>query len=245
MGKDGIGWGAMVAMSSLIMARKGFTGVEPLFSECPEDAWIDGLGSRFEILNLYFKPYAACRWAQPAVKGVLGIVREHGLRLDDLERIVVRTFRAATELSRLHPRNTEEAQYNLAYPVAAALMDGEVGPRQVLPPRIHDASLLKLADRVEVEVDEEIEKAFPAKAFAEVVVWTKAGAPISSGTVEASWEPPGALPSDSELEQKFFRLVEPVLDASRTEGIVSMIRRLDEVDDMGRLIGACLSPGTV
>jgi hypothetical protein len=35
MVKDGIGWDAMVAISSVLLAREGFTGIEPLFIEAP------------------------------------------------------------------------------------------------------------------------------------------------------------------------------------------------------------------
>jgi hypothetical protein len=47
---------------------------------------------------------------------------------DQIRHIRVRTFEAATRLPNGHPRDTEEAQYSLAFPVAAALLDGEVGP---------------------------------------------------------------------------------------------------------------------
>jgi 2-methylcitrate dehydratase PrpD len=77
MGKDGIGWGCMVAISSLLMAQDGFTGIASLFSDAPDRELIESLGSRYEILSLYFKPYAACRWAQPAIAGALKIAREH------------------------------------------------------------------------------------------------------------------------------------------------------------------------
>jgi len=108
MGKDGIGWGCLVAISSLMMARDGFTGIEPLFSETPEADWIESLGSRYEILSLYFKPYAACRWAQPAVAGALKIARENHLQPSQIKRIRVRTFSAAAALSRRHPSDTEK-----------------------------------------------------------------------------------------------------------------------------------------
>jgi 2-methylcitrate dehydratase PrpD len=68
-------------------------------------------------------------------------MKENDLRPWSISRIRVRTFEAAAALSCDHPKNTEEAQYNLAYPVAAALYDGQVGPSQVLPPRIFDNSL--------------------------------------------------------------------------------------------------------
>ena len=100
MGKDSLGWGNMTGLASVFMAQRGFTGVEPLFSETPEKEWVTGLGRQYEILNLYFKPYAACRWAQPAIAGCLKLVRENRLKPADLVRVKVRTFAAAASLTR-------------------------------------------------------------------------------------------------------------------------------------------------
>ena len=128
MGKDSIGWGAMVGMLSVLMAGEGFTGIEPLFSDAPHPEWIENLGCDWQILNLYFKPYAACRWAQPAVDGALKIKAERGIAPFEIKTIRIRSFEAACALSTRPPANTEDAQYNMAYPVAVALIDGEVGP---------------------------------------------------------------------------------------------------------------------
>lgn len=240
MGKDGIGWACMVAVASFLMAREGFTGIEPIFSDAPDAGWIESLGSRYEMFSLYFKPYAACRWAQPAVAGALHIARSHRLTPDRMASVRVRTFKAAAALSRCHPANTEEAQYNLSYPVAAALVDSEVGPRQVLPPRLHDPAILELADKVEVEVEEEFERAFPAKTYAEVIVRTKDGAEYASGRMEPIWEPPATLPTDSELKDKFVRLVEPVLGGGRAADLLQMAWNFDEIDDAKLLIQRCI-----
>ena len=240
MVKDSIGWGAMVAMASALMAQEGFTGVEPLFSESPDIDWIKGLGNEYLILNVYFKPYAVCRWSQPAVDGLLRVVKQNDLRPQSISRIRVRTFEAAAALSCDHPKNTEEAQYNLAFPLAAALVDGQLGPRQVLPPRIFDDSLLKLADRVEVEVASEFEEVFPQKTHAEVVVHTDDGRQLSSGRVGPMWEPPDDLPTDADLEKKFIALVEPVLDTHKTQDIARMIWNLEKMDGVKPLITSCI-----
>ena len=42
MGKDSIGWGCMVALSSVLMAERGFTGIRPLFEDTPNATWISG-----------------------------------------------------------------------------------------------------------------------------------------------------------------------------------------------------------
>jgi 2-methylcitrate dehydratase PrpD len=120
------------------------------------------------------------------------------------------------------------------------LIDSEVGPRQVLPPRIHDAALLDLADRVTAEIEEEFDKTFPAKALAEVIVDTRDGLRFVSGTMKARWEPPSTLPTDAELEEKFFWLVEPVLGSSRTETLASTIWEFEKIDDIKHFINLCV-----
>ncbi|MGD8267908.1 MAG: MmgE/PrpD family protein [Desulfobacterales bacterium] len=239
MGKDSIGWGCMVAVLSALMARDGFTGIHPLFDDGPDAAVMQSLGRQWEILNLYFKPYAACRWGQPAVAGALKIVRDHQLTPDQIRHIRVRTFEAATRLPNDPPRDTEEAQYSLAFPVVAALLDGEVGPAQVLPPRLHAPELLSLLERVSTEVAPEFEAEFPAKAPSEVVVETTDGQTFQSGRIEALWEPPDTLPTDAELEAKFRWLVEPVLGVRPCRELVSMIWHFESQPDARTLIRRC------
>lgn len=240
MGKDSIGWGALVAILSVMMAREGFTGITPLFDDTPESEWVENLGREYEMMNVYFKPYAACRWAQPAVVGSLKIVRENRISPRDIRDICVRTFEAATKLPCTPPENTEQAQYNLSFPVAAALIDGEVGPKQVLPPRLYNRQIRDLADRVHTEVSINFEKMFPSKACAEVVIETHQGKIFNSGPVEAMWEPPDTLPSDSELEEKFHWLVDPVLGQEKTDPLAALIWDLDKMEDLSILINHCL-----
>jgi 2-methylcitrate dehydratase PrpD len=239
MGKDSIGWGAMVAMLSVLMAREGFTGIEPLFADTPNPEWIENLGYDWQIFHLYFKPYAACRWAQPAVDGALKIKDEQGVMPSDIQAIRIRSFDAACALSTRPPANTEEAQYNIAYPVAAALIDGQVGPRQVRPPRIFDEEILNLLSKITTEAGPEFESAFPAKTYAEVVVETFRGERFASGRMEPRWEPPDTLPTDQELETKFHWLADPVLGESRCDELVRLIWNFEQQPRADVLIRLC------
>ncbi|MGW8187394.1 MAG: MmgE/PrpD family protein, partial [Desulfobacterales bacterium] len=239
MGKDSIGWGAMAAMLSVLMAREGFTGIEPLFPDAPHPEWIENLGDDWQIFYLYFKPYAACRWAQPAVDGALKIKAENGILLSEIKSIRIRSFEAACALSTRPPANTEDAQYNMAYPVAVALIDGVVGPRQVLPPRIFDPDVLELLPKISTEVGQDCETAFPAKTYAEVAIETSGGKSFTSGRMEPRWEPPDTLPTDDELEAKFRWLVSPVLGRNQCDNLVSTIWNLDGSPEARTLIRLC------
>lgn len=239
MGKDSIGWGCMVAMASLLLAEKGFTGIQPLFGDSPDPTRVADLGETYQILNLYFKPYCACRWAQPAVAGALAISEQENLAVDDIEEIVVHTFREAAALSTDPPQNTEEAQYNMAFPIAAALMDGEVGPDQVLPPRIYDQDLHTLMEKVKACDEERFQRTFPARALAEVEIRTGSGKRITSGTFAAPWDPDSTLPTDEEISAKFERYVTPVLGAKKTHRIQGQIWTFEQVQRAAELVPLC------
>jgi 2-methylcitrate dehydratase PrpD len=73
----------------------------------------------------------------------------------NIERVRVETFYNAVRLGVAQPTTTEEAQFNVAWPVAALLAEGEVGPGQILEGRLADPAIRALAARVEVvEIDE-------------------------------------------------------------------------------------------
>ncbi len=174
--------------------------------------------------------------------GALKLYRENRLAPADIARIEVRTFAAAVSLRTAPPRNTEEAQYHLPFPVAAALLDGEVGPDQVLPPRIFAPDLLDLMAKVEVTAAPEFEPPFPAKALAEGAIATTEGRRLASGVMEAKWEPPDTLPSDEELARKFRWLAGPVLGEARAARLGDLVMALDQAADARALLGL-LTPG--
>ena len=233
MAKDGVGWGAFTAMSSLLLAREGFTAPEPLFSEAAKPD-LDGLGRNFHFLHLYFKPFCCCRWTHAAVAGALALARKHDLAPGDIKKIRVYTFSHAAALSREHPQNTEQAQYNLTYPVAVALTDGCVSGAQVLPPRLFAPEVLELQDKVEVEVREDIEREFPARTLAEVVLEAR-GRVYISGTLAPPWEADDS-PTDAELHEKFLRLATPLCGEAEAQRLAGCIWRAESLEDARRLL---------
>lgn len=239
MGKDSIGWGCMVAMMSVLMADKGFTGINPIFDDSPQKEWVESLGSSWEIMNLYFKPYSACRWAQPGVDGALKIMAESGLNPEDIKKIKVFTFKESAALRCDYPKNTEEAQYNIAFPIAAALLDGEVGPAQVLPPRLFEGDIHQMMNRIEIIAQERFQKEFPTKAESEVEITTREGKVFASGVMSARWDTHTTLPSDRELAHKFLWLTTPVLGKTNGESLVNLIQNFDREKDLYNLIDLC------
>ena len=241
--KDGSGWGSMVGVLAGRLAAKDFTGAPALTVESDDVAaeWAD-LGQTWLMRDLYFKPHACCRWAQPAVEGVLSLAAEHHLASADIAKIVVHTFEAATHLTVARPADTEQAQYSLPYPVAAALAggDGRLDPEQMTVPRIFDEATLRLADRVTMAVDESLEARFPAEALARITIYSADGSRFESGICSARGDPDDPL-SDAELTDKFNRLAGAHLAAERVSALREACWGCAELDDVRRLI-ALLGP---
>ncbi len=247
MGKDSIGWGCMVAVMSALMAKAGFTGINPIFDDSPKTEWINSLGHSYEMMNLYFKPYACCRWAQPGVDGALKIMGENTaentpkntIDIDDIKTIKVFTFKESAALSCDYPKNTEEAQYNITFPIAAALLDKEVGPGQVLPPRLFDKDIQQIMDKITIVAQERFQKEFPVKAESEVEITTADGHLFSSGVMSARWDIHTTLPTDQELEEKFLWLVSPVLGKSNATALKNLVMDFNREKNLDKLINLC------
>ena len=75
MTKDTTGWGAFMGTSSAMLAARGFTGLDSEFMQASDDL---DLGARWDVLELYLKPYPCCRWSQPGIDAALRL-RADGL----------------------------------------------------------------------------------------------------------------------------------------------------------------------
>jgi 2-methylcitrate dehydratase PrpD len=240
--KDGIGWGAMVGSASGQLAARGFTGIPALFDAGNAGPHLtESLGDEYLILDLYFKPYACCRWAQPAIEGALSAARHIGVAAADVAKVRIHTFEAATHLRCAFPRTTEEAQFSLPWPVACALIDGVVGPEQVAGESLADPARRELAARVEVVVDDELEKVFPEQALAWVEIETTQGSSARS-KISAAPGDKGTPLRNEELATKFGDLTDPVLGSDRAKKLASAIEELPDSPNLDEMTGL-LRPG--
>lgn len=180
--KDGSGWGAMVGVSAGMLAHAGFTGAPAITVEGSDVAsiWSD-LGSTWLTAQQDFKPYAVCYWAQPAIAGALALQRAHHLPVEAIRSIRVSTFREASCLAVAQPRTTEEAQYSLPFPVAAALVHGQLGVAELTGQALQDPQVLRLSRSVELVDEPDYSRRFPDERIARVRIETDSSKVFDSG----------------------------------------------------------------
>lgn len=221
MVKDGSGWGAMAGLSAAFLAADGFTGAPALTLVSGEVAplW-DDLGRRWRIREQYFKAYPVCRWAQPAIEAALRLQREHDVPAEQIARVEVSTFYEGTRLATRCPQTTEEAQYSLPFPVAAALARGQIGAAEVTGAALHDPAILRLSREMTLIEDAAYSARFPAERWAHVAFWLNDGTRLVSPPTAARGNPENPL-SDDELAAKYRRLADPVLGVKRAARVMA------------------------
>ncbi len=245
MVKDGSGWGAQVGVTAALLARDGFTGAPALTVEGDAAGvhWRD-VRTRWRIREQYFKPYPVCRWAQPAIEAALSLRRTHDFDADDVIAISIESFREAIDLGSqcLHPATTDEAQYSLPHPVAAALVFGRVGAAEVTPPRLADPRVARLIAATTLREAPELSRRFPAERWASVRVTLGDGRTLSSEPTRDRGNPDNPL-SDAELREKYRSLAVPVLGRERATAIETAVEALTtDATALSTLIEALLAP---
>jgi 2-methylcitrate dehydratase PrpD len=244
MVKHGIGWGTMTGITAAQLAARGFTGIPSLLGLRDYADWVGDVGQRYIMAGgLAWKGFACCAWDHAAMKGAGQVVQKHSIQPDDIARIYVEAPHETVRLGTKLPTTTEEAQFNLAWPLAALLVDGEVGPAQVLPHRLADPRLRALAQKIEVVETDELNRLYhlaqkgdPQGKYAAIVTITLFDdTAFGSGMVEGDINYPQDDWDEQRLESKFRWLTRRVLDDARIDKLIEMVWRFEQVPDVREL----------
>ncbi len=144
---------------------------------------------------------------------------------------------------------TEEAQFNQAWPLAAMLVDGEIGPAQMLEARLSDPRIRALAARVEVVEDAEMERLCrlyeqgdPSGRFASIVTIALCdGREFCSGVVDGGLRFPQPGWDEARMEDKFRWMLGFVLDISRINALAPVLWRFETLPSVRELVALICS----
>ena len=228
MNKDGVPFGVMAGTLAVMASQCGFTGNKNLLESEEHRHYLDDLGQKFQVMDLYFKPYTCCRWAHPAIDACIGLMQENRLTYEDIDQITIHTFHRATLLSKIVPRTVDEAQYNIAYPVAAALVYGDFGYAQVRQENLGDPKVLAMMEKLSFAVDPELDVQFPAHRICRAELTTTDGRHL----VSPECEPRGEACENIDLPwlcNKFRRITGPVFTSAGQDALLDMLCREEDL----------------
>lgn len=192
----------------------------------------NGLGSDYKIMEVGFKPHAACRYAHGPIDAAQEIHRQEAVRLTDVSDITVRLCELAIRQSgRTVTPNLNAAMGSTPFGVALALLRGANGlveyEEGFKDQRVHDvASTVKLVPDPEFGL---------MGRQAVVQVQLKNGQLIERSVPGPKGEPDLPM-TENELEQKFLGLASLALGDARAQELSQELMQLEDVKSVADVV---------
>lgn len=240
--KNTYGAAASTGVMSAFLAHHGYVGDQHFFS--PDFGFWKAYGSdRFRpeclntlpgedwwIRNVEFKPWACCRWAQPAIEAVLRM--KPNIEVNAIDAIEIHGFKEfCTTLDSPWPRNMIDAQFNVRFLLAVALLHDDINA-VLRNPNFEDQALQDLFSKIHVRHDahcdtlRRIDLSIPTR-----VVVTLAGKPQQEIQLA---EPMGCgsrgIASMQETQSKFVDALAPIMPSRRIDDIMEIVMTLENHD---------------
>ena len=233
-----------------LLAEKGYTGPEHVIdgkeglTHCFGPEWklnvlTDGLGEGWRITQCGMKAFPTEALTHTPISAVLSLVKENDLKPADVAKVHIRTTARGADIlsdpSKYDPRTKETADHSLPYVVAAAIADRQVTPLQFTKEKINDPTIRAQLNKIVVVADSEIEKVFPALQRVIVTIATTSGREFEKQLDFPKGDPRNPL-SDSEIEEKFAALADPVMSKSAQEIVKDAVWNLEKVPSVTALM---------
>jgi 2-methylcitrate dehydratase PrpD len=151
-----------------IMAEKGYTcpdtmiegvkGFAVSFASNPQmHAATDGLGDKWEILDLAYKPYPCGVVVHSVIDACLDITAKHAFGANDIARVDLRVNPLCLQLcNRPQPAIRAQAMVSFQHWTATTLTHKEAGLPQVTDAMVHDAGIAALRAKVMATADAQV-----------------------------------------------------------------------------------------
>ncbi len=226
------------------LARRGITGPSKILEgrygffqthAGGEVNWarlLDGLGQRFEISDIYFKPYPCCRHYHAVIDGICMLKNQHRFDAEDVVHVDLGLYAVGVNgHDHKHCANLLDAQMSAPCAAALALADGKVVAPQFLPDSLNRPEVRALIERVDTHVDPECERIYPGTRSGAVHILLRDERRLEARVLEPKGEAANPM-SDTDLEAKFRANCEPIIGAPRCEELLQFVSRFEALNDI-------------
>ena len=244
-----VGQAAQNGLSCAIMAAEGFKGPSKAF----EGQWgyfhsyasggdmekaVDGLGKKFETLNLGVKPYPSCRYSHAAIDGIIELKNELGFSTAELDDIDIGLSETALNIigyplsDKQNPKSVVDGQFSMPFCAAVTVKSGGL-KWDDYKNHLNDSDTLSLCNKIKVSPDKDAEECCPEYMSAKVKVVVK-GKKYEKFVKIPKGEPENFM-EDSEFISKFRSLTEPYLSNERIDQLTGSMLKLDQSNNINSI----------
>jgi 2-methylcitrate dehydratase PrpD len=241
---------AASGLMSAYLAQDGFTGAAKVLegaqglgvgmsSDADPARLTDRLGTRWALAETSFKYHASCRHTHPAADALLQVMREHQLAHGDVARVTAHVHQGAIDvLGRVTvPATVHQGKFSMGTVLGLIAVHGRAGlgefDRDFLAPEV-----ATFRDKVAMQLDAEVDTAYPARWIGKVSVQTRDGRTLAGRVDEPKGDPGNSL-SRAEIEDKMQRLAHygEGATADEAKALCQRIWQLESAPRVGRWLG--------
>jgi 2-methylcitrate dehydratase PrpD len=228
------------------IARDGFTGARRIFegaqgmgagmsSDADPALLTAGLGSRWALAETSFKYHASCRHTHPAADALLTLMQQHKLKAEEVAGVTAHVHQGALDVLGpvTDPQTVHQSKFSMGFVLAQIAVNGRAGLADFTEQSVREPRLRAFHDKVSMQLDPEIDRAYPKRWMGRVTVKTGDGRDIEQRIGSPRGDPDNTL-SRAELEDKSLRLAAYTGAATEAEmkKIIARVWRLREERDV-------------
>ena len=208
---------AGTGLMAAYLAQSGFTGAQHILegkqglaagmsSDADPSYLVDRLGTRWASAETSFKYHASCRHTHPAADALLHTMQSNNIQAQDIDRIITHVHQGAIDVLGpvTYPATVHQSKFSMGT-VLAIIAHYQFAGLQEFADHFSDPEICALRDRVTMELDPEIDAAYPKRWIGKVTVILKDGRQLH-GRVDEPKGDPGNTLSRTEITDKALRL---------------------------------------
>ncbi|HEY1269160.1 MAG TPA: MmgE/PrpD family protein [Candidatus Binatia bacterium] len=245
-----VGAGARNGILAAHLAEAGYTAnaraIEASVGLCemfyrmpPDEKPLAELGESYALATegIRIKPYPCGGLTHQAIGALLDLRAEHGITAEAVEAIEVDVTQHTFERIAFRiPQNGIQGKFSMNYVLARALIDGHVSLDAFTDEAVRDGAVLRLAERVDMKLDNKLKKSNAGGRPCRVTVRLKNGAMHSRAAEHAKGGPELPMTAD-ERRAKFTECARRVLDEGAVRRAMEAIEGLETLEDIRPLCG--------
>jgi 2-methylcitrate dehydratase PrpD len=201
---------AYLALDGFTGARRILEGAQGMAAGMSTDAdpakLVDRLGTRWALPETSFKFHASCRHTHPAADALQHAMKQHGLKASDIASVVTHVHQGAIDVLGpvTDPQTVHQSKFSMGTVLALIALRNSADLAG-FDGALKDATVANFRDRVTMELDEEVDTAYPQRWIGKVTVKTTDGRSVTGRVDEPKGDPGNTLSRD-EIEFKAMRL---------------------------------------
>ncbi|AXA70172.1 2-methylcitrate dehydratase [Achromobacter insolitus] len=238
-------------ITAAYLAREGFTGARHILegpqgmaagmsTDADPSRLCDRLGERWALAETSFKFHASCRHTHPAADALQQALRDNNLTEADIERVVAHVHQGAIDVLGpvVNPQTVHQSKFSMGTVLALIARQGRAGLAE-FDAGLDDPGVATFRGKVEMELDPEVDGAYPQRWIGKVTVYTRDGRKLH-GRVDEPKGDPGNTLSRAEIEDKTLSLGRYADAATEQElhGLIAAIWNLEKAEKMGMLLAS-------